>query len=92
MTLSHPPVHGYWCGSRVFPIKCKYCGDRIYLFTCNCGCRVLFAELGSPWPLHLCAQHLISEYGFTRQQVDSLVKRRAEELGLPSPKIDDLFS
>ena len=85
-------VHGEWCGSRVFPLDCKYCGERIYLFTCNCGCRVLFNELGRPWPLHLCAQYLIESEGYTRQQVDSMVKRRAIEMNIEAPEIDQLFS
>ncbi|MBD3342453.1 MAG: hypothetical protein GF353_25360 [Candidatus Lokiarchaeota archaeon] len=84
-------VHGEWCGSRVFPIRCRYCDKSIYLFTCNCGCSVLFDDLGVPWPKHLCAEYLIDKFGFSRSQIDSLVNKRAEELGLEIPEIDHLF-
>ena len=55
MRFSSYPTHGHWCGSRVFPAKCWYCGQEIFIFTCNCGSRVLFDDLGSPWPKHFCS-------------------------------------
>ena len=47
--------HGWWCGSRTYPLTCKYCGEDIFHFSCDCGSSVLFDELGPPWPLHRCA-------------------------------------
>ena len=47
-------VHGYWCNSRAFPTKCRGCSSDIYVFMCNCGSRVLFDQLGPPWPVHDC--------------------------------------
>lgn len=51
-------VHGYWCDTKTFPLTCKDCGDRIFFFQCNCGCRVLFDDLGPPWPQHRCGDDL----------------------------------
>src|SRR5216683_515291 len=84
-------VHGAWCGAKVFPTDCWHCRQPIFIFICNCDCRVLFDDLGAPWPKHLCAQGLVKHYGFTEQQVNSLVRRRADELGLDVPEIDHLF-
>lgn len=47
-------VHGYLCHAKTFPLNCKDCGDRIFFFQCDCGCRVLFDDLGPPWPQHRC--------------------------------------
>ena len=46
--------HGWWCGARTYPLTCKRCGDDVFHFGCDCGCSVLFEELGPPWPLHRC--------------------------------------
>ncbi len=46
--------HGWWCGARTYPFTCKFCGLEIFHFSCDCGCSVLFEELGPPWPQHRC--------------------------------------
>ena len=51
-------IHGYWCNTKTFPLTCKYCGSGIYFFQCDCGSRVLFDELGPPWPQHRCGDYL----------------------------------
>jgi len=52
------PTHGPWCGSRTFPLICRYCGMSIFFFSCEeHGSRVLFEELGSPWPVHACVAY-----------------------------------
>lgn len=48
------PRHGLDCGTHTFPAKCGKCGDDVYFFSCTCGSRVFFDELGSPWPVHDC--------------------------------------
>lgn len=53
-------VHGYLCNSKTFPLNCKDCGDRIFFFQCDCGCRVLFDDLGPPWPQHRCGDDLLA--------------------------------
>ena len=47
-------VHGYWCNTRAFPTNCRSCNSAIYVFMCDCGSRVLFDQLGPPWPVHDC--------------------------------------
>lgn len=63
MRFPSHPIHGHWCGSRVFPAKCRYCGQKIFIFTCDCGSRILFNELGYPWPKHSCSEYQITRYG-----------------------------
>jgi hypothetical protein len=46
--------HGYWCNSKTIPMNCQYCGQKIYYFSCDCGCKVFFDELGGDWPIHDC--------------------------------------
>ena len=47
-------MHGVYCKTKTFPLKCKYCQQQIFFFSCDCGSRVLFDELGPPWPMHYC--------------------------------------
>ena len=47
-------THGYWCNTKTFPMSCKACGSRIFFFQCDHESRVLFDELGWPWPIHDC--------------------------------------
>lgn len=35
-------------------VKCKTCGQPVYYYEHPSGSRVLFDELGPPWPLHPC--------------------------------------
>ncbi|WP_322489607.1 hypothetical protein [Chloroflexus sp.] len=58
--------HGPRCNSRTWPTFCQYCGQRVFYFTCDCGCKVFFDELGAPWPKHQCLGYLhslIETYG-----------------------------
>ena len=48
------PRHGVICRTRTFPTKCSNCGDKVFFFSCSCGSRVFFDELGWPWPEHDC--------------------------------------
>lgn len=50
-------VHGFRCGARTIPLNCRYCRASIFYFRCECGSRVLFEELGPPWPQHRCLDH-----------------------------------
>ena len=48
------PTHGLDCRTWTFPAKCKSCGDEIFHFSCSCGSKAVFDELGWPWPEHCC--------------------------------------
>ena len=49
-----PGSHGWYCGLKTVPTRCKHCRKRIYYMFCNCGCRFFVAMLGRPWPEHGC--------------------------------------
>lgn len=41
--------------------KCAACGGGVYLYELPDGAHVVFEELGSPWPEHLCVDHAYAE-------------------------------
>ena len=47
-------IHGPWCSSRTFPTNCPTCRAKVYFFSCDCGSRVFFDDLGGSWPRHDC--------------------------------------
>ena len=49
------PGHGVVCRTHTFPTRCSNCGDEVFFFSCTCGSRVFFDELGWPWLEHDCA-------------------------------------
>ena len=65
-------VHGAWCSSRTYPTKCRHCGQSVFYFSCECGCKVFFDTLGPPWPVHNCIELALS---------DLSIKRALSELG-----------
>jgi hypothetical protein len=36
---------------------CKYCGQKVFYFYCDCGCKVFFDDLGGDWPIHNCDEY-----------------------------------
>lgn len=59
-------IHGPLCGAKTIPnYPCRYCGEKVFFFFCDCGCGVLFDELGPPWPEHDCRTQPVgsSSYG-----------------------------
>jgi len=48
------PTHGPWCHTRTWPTSCPTCGASVFFFSCSCGSKVFFDDLGTPWPIHLC--------------------------------------
>ena len=50
-------THGSWCNTKTRPMRCQHCQEKIFYFTCDCGCKVLFDELGDPWPRHYCEEY-----------------------------------
>lgn len=41
-------IHGVQRRAKTFPMDCKYCEQRIFFFSCDCGSLVLFERLGPP--------------------------------------------
>jgi len=40
--------------SRTIPTGCRYCGAKVFFHTNESGSKVVFDELGAPWPKHSC--------------------------------------
>ena len=72
-------AHGWWCNARTFPIVCKYCGDQVFFFSCDCGSKQIFNSLGAPWPEHHCRKReegwLKLEYGREIRTIDQFYNR-----------------
>ena len=56
MVYYNGATHGAWCNTDTSPSNCKHCGARVYYFTCDCGCKVFFEDLGPPWDKHNCPE------------------------------------
>ncbi len=57
----HEPAHGWWCGARTYPTRCRLCGANVFYFSCHCGCKVFFDSLGWPWPEHDCVGNVLRQ-------------------------------
>lgn len=55
------PTHSSFCISRAFTTFCPDCRDTVFFFSCNCGSKVYFNDLGEPWPIHRCRNRLVRE-------------------------------
>ena len=47
-------VHGPSCNATTFPTTCRLCSTPVFYYSCECGSKVFFEELGYPWPIHDC--------------------------------------
>ena len=75
------PTHGWWCNARTFPTRCRYCGAKVFYFSCDCGSKVFFDSLGYPWPVHECGvrifeRPLIIEEEYARRIEEKQERRR----------------
>ena len=48
------PTHGIYCYTKTYPTNCPTCSQNVFYFSCSCGSKVFFDDLGSPWPIHYC--------------------------------------
>ena len=70
--------HGFWCNARTIPMRCRCCGTNpIFWFSCECGCSVLWDDLGPPWPNHRCFR------GYSHGDVDSVEEQILAPARLP---------
>lgn len=87
-------THGWWCGSRTYPTRCRDCGAEVYYFSCNCGCKVFFDNLGWPWPIHDCTPYLQAQRQIQLQEeyAQRMVEQceRRQRLDMPIIRRDPL--
>ena len=87
MIVRMTATHGSWCNAVTWPTKCPACQASVYFFKCDCGSKVFFDELGSPWPIHDCerswSKNLIRSRdgsgGITVEITDGITVRRPPE-------------
>jgi len=87
--------HGPWCTTATFPTRCWECRAAVFFYSCSHGSRVLFDELGWPWPLHDCdgswsrkLHREVDEQGRTRVDVaDGVIVVREPRREPPTPEM-----
>lgn len=48
------PHHKPGCITKAYKTRCPKCSADVFYFSCNCGTKVFFDELGYPWDIHNC--------------------------------------
>ena len=77
------PAHGFHCNARTFPMRCKFCGQQVFYFSCDHGSKVFFDELGAPWKIHACIERGIALLGKARVEQEI-----AERMMTPYMSVD----
>ena len=55
------PTHNDRCVTKAFMTNCPDCRDDVWFFSCNCGSKVYFNDLGWPWDQHICKDRVLRE-------------------------------
>jgi hypothetical protein len=55
------PTHQSECSTKIFVTKCPDCNSEVYFFSCSCGSKVFFEDVGYPWPIHYCKKRELRE-------------------------------
>ncbi len=76
------PTHGWWCNAVTWPTKCPGCGSSVFFFRCNCGSKVFFDEIGSPWPIHDCDSAWAKNLIRTRDKSGAVTVQLAEGVSI----------
>ena len=84
------PTHGMWCNTRIWRTKCPHCEAPTYFFQCNCGSKVFFDKLGSPWPIHDCDTSWANNLVRTRDSSGGIIVEIAE--GITVQRLPEKFS
>lgn len=77
------------CTTRTFPTRCRECGASVFYFSCSCGSKVFFDELGLPWPVHDCHGGAGPNgiFGLDPAAASALVRAFAERTGQGVPAL-----
>jgi hypothetical protein len=54
------PTHDITCITNSFRTACPECKSEVWFFSCSCGSKIFFEELGHPWDQHICRKYLLS--------------------------------
>jgi len=54
-------IYGKYVNRKTIPIKCKYCGKKVFYHTNDYGSKVFFDDLGGNWPIHECNGYLLAK-------------------------------
>ncbi len=46
--------------TKTYPTNCPECASPVWFFSCSCGSKIFFEELGHPWEQHVCRKYLLS--------------------------------
>ncbi|WP_422359099.1 hypothetical protein [Reichenbachiella sp.] len=66
------PTHDTHCVSKAYRTNCPDCSRSVWFFSCNCGSKVFFDQLGIPWPQHSCRERNLRELLETLREVERL--------------------
>jgi hypothetical protein len=55
------PTHTIACITKSFPTHCPECNADVWFFSCTCGSKVYFNELGYPWEQHQCRKYFLQQ-------------------------------
>jgi hypothetical protein len=55
------PTHHISCVTKSFPTNCPECHSEVWFFSCSCGSKIYFNELGYPWDQHLCRKYFLQQ-------------------------------
>lgn len=91
------PTHDLSCITKAFPTRCPDCKMAVFFFSCNCGSKVYFDDLGDPWPKHYCNKRNIRELLELMQDLErrsddeiyKIITRFSKERGYEIP--DDIY-
>lgn len=77
------PTHNPSCVTKAFETKCPDCFDYVWFFSCTCGSKLFFDQLGWPWAHHICRARYLREAVDTLKMVEHLTTNEIYQ------KIDD---
>ncbi len=88
------PTHDITCKTRAIPIECPDCKQMVWYFSCTCGSKVFFNDLGYPWEIHYCKEYALRRYlellvdieRMTPEEIYSVVIKREK---LSGEEVDD---
>lgn len=85
------PSHAASCSTKTWPTACPDCTKPVFFFSCTCGSKIFFDDLGAPWPLHYesCLGHRVrvlrNAEGLSLGDVERRIEAEAQRRGTTVP-------